>query len=190
MSTEQRRWILGGGLASGKSQVRILLAEVGISTLDADTVGHEVLEPERPAFAEVRQRWPDVVVDGQIDRGALAKIVFSDPEALAELEAITHPYIFDTIRHRVEEIEGPVVVEMPVVGERLGEDWSRLVVDARDDVKVERAISRGMDEKDARARLASQPRRDEWLAIADLVIPNHGSLADLEDSVKRVTTRL
>lgn len=190
MTTQQRRWILGGGLASGKSVVRRALGEAGIATIDADAIGHAVLEPDGPAFEPVSARWPSVVSDGRIDRRALAGIVFEDPDELAELEGMTHPHIFDMIRRRVEQINGPVVVEMPVTGERLMVTWRRVVVDARDDAKLRRAADRGMDEEDARGRLAAQPTRAEWLAIADLVIPNHSSLDELTSAVDEIVSRL
>ena len=190
MTTQERRWILGGGLASGKSAVLRVLAAAGAATVDADSVGHSVLEPEAAAFRDVAQRWPGVVSQGRIDRRALAEVVFNDPEELSTLEGITHPHIFDTIRGQVEEIEGPVVVEMPVISTALGKEWRRMVVDSRHDEKLRRAVARGMDEGDARARLGSQPSREEWLAAADLVVPNHGSLAELEKSAADVAKLL
>ena len=186
MTTQELRWILGGGLASGKSLVRRLLADAGVSTIDSDTFGHEVLEPGGAAFEAVSRRWPHVVSAGRIDRRELASVVFNDRGELAELEAMTHPHIFDTIGGRVEEIRGPVVVEMPVVTGRLGSEWRVMVIDSRHEEKLQRAIARGMDETDARARLSVQLSREEWLAMADLVIPNHGSIADLEDTVVAV----
>ena len=190
MSIQEHRWILGGGLASGKSVVRRLLSSAGIATIDADAVGHSVLEPGGGAYAEVSQRWPEVLDGGRIDRSALARIVFNDLEELAALEAMTHPHIFDTIRSRVEKIRGTVVVEMPIEARGLGSRWRRIVVDSRLETKVERAVARGMGSDDARARLAAQPDRPEWLAIADLVIPNHGSLSELEETVTLVVEQL
>lgn len=186
VTSQQRRWILCGGLASGKSQVRRLLERLGIETIDADTVGHEVLESTGAAFADVAARWPDAVVAGEVDRRWLASVVFDDPAQLRELESITHPHIFDRIRDRVEEIPGPVFVEMPLLHHSLGPEWSIAVVDARDEVRLGRAIDRGMEENDARARMKAQPSRSQWLAAADLVIPNHGELGELETAVERV----
>ena len=184
MSHEKHRWILSGGLASGKSMVRQLLEAAGISTIDADSVGHSVLLPEGEAYSAVAERWPTVVRGGEIHRGSLASIVFGDPDELAALEAITHPHIFDAIGARVEQVESVVVVEMPVLSNGLGDDWHRIVVDCRDEVRLERAINRGMRRSDASARLTTQPSRMEWLAQADLVIPNHGSLDELDRTVE------
>jgi dephospho-CoA kinase len=166
--------------------VRKMLENAGVATIDADSVGHEVLERTGPAFGAVAARWPDVVVDDEIDRSALAEVVFGDPDELRELESITHPHIFDTIKARVEELEPPIVVEMPLLQHSLGRAWSRMVVDSREDARLARAIDRGMPEGDARARLAAQPSRAQWLATADLVVPNHRSMLELRDAVSTV----
>lgn len=170
--------------------MRRILADAGVATIDADQLGHDVLRPDGPAFGEVASRWPRVVEDGEIDRGALAAIVFDDPGELSELEAITHPHIFGIIRARVEHIDGPVVVEVPLIQHRLGGDWRRIVVDTRDDVRMQRALDRGMSESDARSRMDAQPPRAEWLAVADLVVPNNGSLSELGQTVGRIIGRL
>jgi dephospho-CoA kinase len=117
-------------------------------------------------------------------------VVFNDPSQLRELETITHPHIFARINDRVEDLLGPVVVEIPVLGHGLGDDWKRIVVDSRDEVRLERAVERGMDRADAIARMASQPSRAEWLAMADLVIPNNGSLEELRAAVEDVIPHL
>jgi dephospho-CoA kinase len=183
VTVQQHLWILCGGLASGKSLVRGMLEDAGVATIDADRVGHEVLRRSGPAFQSVASRWPDVVVDGEIDRSALGDVVFGDPDELKTLESITHPHIFDTIRGQVEELEPPIVVEMPLLDHGLGNEWARMVVDARVKVRIARAIERGMKEEDARARLAAQPSRAQWLAAADLVIPNHRSTRELRETV-------
>ena len=85
----QARVVLCGGIGSGKSTVGTLLAARGAFVIDADEVGHRVLEPGGRAFDPVAGRWPSVVVDNAIDRGALGRIVFDDAAQLAELEAIT-----------------------------------------------------------------------------------------------------
>lgn len=171
--------------------MRHMIAKLGIATIDADSVGHLVLEPDGAAFDAVAKRWPSVVSDeGLIDRRALAEIVFNEEGELVALEEITHPHIFDTILGQVEKIRGPVVVEMPVISSRFADGWRRIVVDSRESEKVRRAVTRGMEEHDARARLNSQPARQEWLASADLVIPNHGSIGEMEEAVEAVVRLL
>ena len=190
VSTEQHRWILSGGLASGKSKVRELVAEAGVVTIDADSIGHTVIRSDGPAFAQVVGRWPHVAHEGEIDRPSLAAVVFDDPDELAALEGITHPHIMEVIRTRVAELEGTVVVEIPLLSHGLGEEWRRVVVDCRDEVRLARAIQRGMGDEDARARMAAQPARAEWLAVADLVVPNHGTLEELAATVEDVISVL
>jgi len=180
------RWILSGGLASGKSQVRQMLTEAGVTTIDADEVGHSVLEPDGPAFADVAARWPQAAKRGRIDRAVLATAVFEDAGELAALESMTHPHIFDTIRARVEGVGETVVVEIPVPNPGLDGEWQLIVVDSRDDVRLRRAVGRGMSERDARSRMKLQPSRAEWLGMADLVIPNHDSELELRRNVTKL----
>ena len=186
MAKRQQRWILSGGIGSGKSEVRRLFRSFGIWTLDADSLGHEILAGS--GFAQVAERWPEVVKEGEIDRKALARIVFGDLEALTELEAITHPLIFSRIESYVKAVDGVAVVEAPLIGDFGG--WSRVVVDASDDRRFERSVGRGMDPGDVSRRMASQPTRSEWLAIADLVIPNHGSIDELRSTVSKLVPLL
>jgi dephospho-CoA kinase len=158
------------------------LAERGVHTIDADAVGHQVLAEE--GFDPVAERWPAVVLEGKIDRKALARIVFGDPNELAALEAITHPLIFGRIHGDLEGFSGVAVVEMPLLA--LDLDWHRLVVDAEDGVRIQRSLDRGMDLGDVRRRMSSQPSRAEWLGAADVVIPNHDSREELQETVTLV----
>jgi dephospho-CoA kinase len=186
----KNHWTLGGGLASGKSKVRELLAHHGMATIDADQVGHQVLASFGPAFSDVADRWPHVVVDGEIDRRALANVVFNDGGELATLESLTHSHIFETIRAMVEGIEATVIVEVPLLAHRLGEDWKTIIVDCRDEIRLVRAVERGMTTEDARARIAAQPSRQQWLAAADVVIPNHDGPGELISTVGHLVPEL
>jgi dephospho-CoA kinase len=163
--------------------VRRLLEAHGVNTIDADTVGHEVLSESGAAFSEVAAEWPSVLVGGTIDRAALGRIAFSDPEELRRLEALTHPHIFSLVEGRVRSLESPVVVEVPLLAQPFESPWARMVVDAPEGLRVERAVGRGMDRQDVLRRIAQQPTRARWLAAADLVIPNHRDLTDLDDTV-------
>jgi dephospho-CoA kinase len=180
------RWQLTGGIGSGKSEVRRLLEQHGIRTVDADSVGHSILE--REAFEAVSNIWPDVVVDGVIDRSSLARVVFGEPEQLRALEAITHPLIFDRIETELAGFDGVAVVEMPLIDSDLR--WPRMVVDSLEEVRIRRAVERGMQPDDVQRRLAAQPSRAMWLGSADLVVPNHGSLRDLEQTTAMLATYL
>lgn len=178
MSSSEGRWLITGGIGSGKSEVRRLLTVRGIHTVDADAVGHLVLADE--GLTPVAERWPDVVLEGQIDRQALARIVFDDPGELEVLEAITHPLIFGRIEADLKGFSGVAVVEMPLLETSMG--WPMIVVDADDETRRGRAVQRGMDEADVRRRMASQPSRADWLAAAAVVVPNHGEIRLLEEA--------
>ena len=127
---------------------------------------------------------------GAIDRSALAEIVFADPAARADLEAITHPRVAVRIAERVAAEAGTdhvVVLDVPLLVEAgyTGLDGT-IVVDCSPDVAVRRlAESRGMDEDDARRRMAAQLDREERRARADLVIVNDGSPASLREQVEQ-----
>jgi dephospho-CoA kinase len=183
--------VLCGGLASGKSAVRALLGErPGILAIDADQVGHEMMEPDGPAFSEVAAAWPQVVSEGRIQRASLAAIVFAREAELKRLESITHPHIFGTITRRVEDFDGVVMVEVPILHHRFGEGWGRIVVDAEDQARLDRVIARGLTREEAEARMAAQPTREEWLAVADVVVPNHDTIGELEATVERLVPLL
>jgi dephospho-CoA kinase len=180
VSEVQPNWLLSGGIGSGKSVVRKVFEEHGLSTIDADSVGHEVLQPGGSGVAAVSAAWPEVVVDGEVDRKRLGAIVFADPAALAKLEGITHPGIFSLIETRLSSLIRPVVVEIPLLVQPFPGMWRRIVVDAPDDMRVERAVAKGLGREQVLLRMASQPSRRQWLAAADLVVPNNGSIEDLE----------
>jgi dephospho-CoA kinase len=184
VTSQHRRWLLTGGIGSGKSEVRRLLEAHGIRTIDADSVGHAVLEHE--ALPAVAKRWPDAVVNGRVDRSRLAEIVFTQPAELAELEAITHPLIYGRIEAELKGFEGISVVEAPVID--FGANWARMIVDAPDGIRLQRAVARGMNRDDVQRRMDAQPSRGDWLAAADVVIPNGLDLGRLEETVELLVT--
>lgn len=168
-----------------------LLAQRGALVVDADRVGHAVLEPYGEAYAAVRRRWPHVMIEGRVDRAALARVVFTDRAELARLEEVTHPAIRRRIRDMVAGTPHPlVVVEVPLRGDFMGEGWVRVVVDAPDEVRVARLRARGMEEADIMRRMKAQPSRSEWLAWADLVVDNAGDEGQLEREVDRLLNAL
>ncbi|NNE96035.1 MAG: dephospho-CoA kinase [Acidimicrobiales bacterium] len=186
------RILLSGGIGAGKSAAARIIAARGYPVIHADKIGHAVLEPEGEAFPAVAARWPEVVVDGMIDRPRLAEIVFDDPAALAELESLTHPAIAARIMNLVERESdaGLVAVELPVLLPILGDGWTRVVVDAPLEVRIQRLRDRGMEDADIEARMAAQPSRGEWRTAADHILKNHGSLRDLEAEVDRLLEAL
>ncbi|NNL13097.1 MAG: dephospho-CoA kinase [Acidimicrobiia bacterium] len=183
-----RRVVLSGGIGAGKSAVARSIEARGIPVIHADTIGHAVLEPEGEAFHAVSAWWPEILLDGHIDRSRLAQIVFEDPQALRQLESMTHPAIAARILNLVaaEEAADLVVVELPLLLPILGDGWTRVVVDAPLETRKQRLVARGMDEVDIEARMAAQPSPQEWTDAAEFVIGNGGSLEDLETEVDRL----
>ena len=183
---------LTGGIGSGKSTVSALLAALGAVVVDADRIAREVVEPGQPAYEAVVERFgPGVVApDGTLDRPKLGEIVFADPAARKDLEAITHPAIgvrMNELMAAEAETDHVVILDVPLLVEsgRTGMAGI-LVVDCDPEVAVRRLVEqRGMKEDDARRRMASQASREERLATADFVIDNSGSRADLEAAVDR-----
>jgi dephospho-CoA kinase len=177
---------LTGGIASGKSTVSAMLAERGAEIIDADHIARQVVLPGTPAWHKIRDHFgPGVLFpDGQIDRQALADIVFADPSKLALLNEITHPAIFERIADRLEECNARdliVVLDAALLIETgLAATVDVLVVVHSDrEVQIERLAAKGMREADARARIAAQLPPEQRLAKADTVVENVGSLEDL-----------
>jgi dephospho-CoA kinase len=171
-----------GGIGSGKSTVGRLFTERGAEVIEADQVGHAVLDG--PAYEEVADLWPAVAFDGRIDRGMLASVVFGSGSELRRLEGVTHPHIQSEIASMVLESEARiVVVELPVIMGIIGGSWLRVVVDAPSELRVRRLLSRGMEYSDAVERMAAQPARSEWLEYAHVVIDNSKDLTALSNQV-------
>ena len=186
---------LTGGIGSGKTYVGARLVERGAVLIDADVLAREVVEPGRPAYGRVVERFGSEVVasDGKLDRAAIAAIVFNDAQALADLNAIVHPEVGVEIAARLAtESAGDhvVVVDIPLLVEGGNADRypfaGVLVVDAPVDLALERLVSvRGMDRADAEARIANQASREERIRAADFVIMNMGTFEELEEMVAR-----
>lgn len=185
------RLVVYGGIGSGKSSVTALLSDLGFFIIEADKLGHLVLEPGGGAHAAVAERWPEVVADGVIDRSKLAAIVFTDAASLRELEAMSHPHIRSAIGEVVADLPGQnLALEMPILRDFVGEGWVRLLVDAPLQMRIDRAVARGIERQDAEARAASQPDDAQYHEAADWVIANTGSLADLESAVHELWREL
>lgn len=181
---------LTGGIGSGKSTVAAGLVERGAVLVDADAIVHELQRPGTVVFSEMVERFGEGIVaeDGSLDRGAVADLVFSDPEALAALGSIVHPRVHEEIERRIEEQSGTdnvVLLDIPLLGEA---GWPGLagtiVVDLPVEVALERLVThRGFSEEDARSRVEAQISRTERLAFADFVIDNSGTPEDLEEQL-------
>jgi dephospho-CoA kinase len=191
---------LTGGLASGKSAVAALFRGLGAFHVDADRIVHELLAPGGGAEAEVVARFGRGIVGlcGVIDRKALAAIVFADPRARSELNALVHPKVREEIARRVSAHEsGKRVAPVALVDAALlvesgiHRDLDALiVVTSSERTQIARAIDRGMTEAEARARIAAQAPLQDKLAAADFVIDNDGSLDETARQVRAVWDEL
>ena len=178
---------LTGGIGSGKSTVSTMLAERGAVVVDTDAVARQVVAPGGPARGALVARFgPDLAAD----RRALAGVVFADPSALADLNAIVHPAVRSEVGRRLEALraEGAevVVLAVPLLVEtgRSYDVAGVVVVDCPEEIAVRRLVEhRGMDEADVRRRMAAQASRSQRTATADVVIHNDASLADLVPQV-------
>jgi dephospho-CoA kinase len=188
---------LTGGIASGKSTVSAILAELGAVVIDADALAREVVQRGTPGLeAVVAEFGPEVLTpEGDLDRPAMGAIVFADPDARRRLEAIIHPLV----HRRGAELEAAapadavVVHDIPLLteGGRAGSFDAVIVVDAPPELQVARMVAdRGWTREDAEARIAAQASRKDRLAIATHVVDNTGSLADLRVQVEAIYASL
>jgi dephospho-CoA kinase len=185
---------LTGGIGSGKSTVARLLEKLGAVVFDADLLAREAVEPGTPGHATVIERFgADVLAPGgELDREALASIVFADPAARRDLEQIVHPEVRRLFAEgseayrdtdRVVVFSAPLLVEtgMHTAFEVL------VVVSATVATQIERLMrQRGMSEPSIRARIDAQAPLEDKAAAADFLIDNEGSLDELESQVEQL----
>jgi dephospho-CoA kinase len=192
---------LTGGIGSGKSTVAVLLAERGAVIVDADQIARDLQSAGSPVLDRMAERFGAHIIDddGSLDRGAVAAIVFGDSvdarQALADLNGIVHPAMQDEIKRQIAAHAGTdrvVVLDFPLLGENPRDDVAAtVVVDVDPDVAVDRLVRfRGMDEADARKRIASQISREDRLATASHVVDNSGDLDALRDRVAGLWVQL
>lgn len=190
---------LTGGIGSGKSTVSRFLGEMGAVVLDADKVGHQAYQPGTETWKELVAAFGEDIVapDSTIDRRKLGAIVFADPEALARLNRIMHPRMFDMMKARIEEYRGQgtevVVLEAAIL---LEANWTPLVDEvwvtvASESIVVQRTRERtGLPEEQIKARIRSQLSNEERSQQAKVVITNDGDLAELRVKVEKLWQEL
>lgn len=192
---------LTGGIGAGKSEVARRLAKLGAVIIDADVAARAVVEPGTEGLDRVVAAFgPEVLrSDGSLDREALAAIVFAEPARRAELNAIVHPLAgawMLAAEQAALEAGGQdlmVVHDVPLLAENglAGMYDKVVVVDVPAEIQLERLVlDRGMTSAGARSRLAAQATREQRLAIADIVIDNSGTLADLDRRVHEAWAEL
>jgi dephospho-CoA kinase len=184
---------LTGGIGAGKSTVSLLLAEFGAAIVDADLIARAVVAPGTAGLAAIAEHFGAEVLlpDGALNRPALANIVFGDSEALAALNAVTHPAIALEVTSQTNQHRGSDRVVVYDAALLIGKGPSgmvgRIVVDVDPEIAVGRLREfRGFSEADARARIAAQVDRATRLSAADFVIDNSADLGALRCEVAQV----
>ncbi len=180
---------LTGGIAAGKSEALRILAELGAATVSTDGLVHELLGTESVRDSLVGRWGADVAPDGEVDRAAVAAVVFERREELQWLEALLHPLVRERVRAWTEGLPAGTevaVVEVPLLFEgEMGPTFDATVtVVAADEHRLARAASRGHGGLEARD--GRQLTQDEKAARATWVVENHGSVADLEAELERL----
>ena len=175
---------LTGGIGSGKSTVARRWVELGATEVDADLLAREVVEPGSIGLEQVVQEFgPSVLTQsGNLDRAALAKIAFANDANRVKLESILHPLIQDLALKKVSNLEGIIVYTIPLFVESKSKlQFDKVVaISCDEDVRVSRLLEhRGMNETEARSRIAAQASDSEREAVADLVIDSTCSLEEL-----------
>ncbi len=193
VTTEKKPLRIGltGGIASGKSTIADMFAALGVPIVDTDVIAREIVAPGAAALVEIRARFGDEIIDatGNLDRGAMRKLVFADDSARSDLEAILHPRIGVETRRQADAAGGPyqIIVVPLLAGSALLQFVDRvLLVDCDEETQIERLLARDA-ETDAQARsiLAAQASRDQLLELADDVVGNNG---DIDDARRQVAS--
>jgi dephospho-CoA kinase len=189
MSARPFRVALTGGIASGKSTVADLFAALGVPVIDTDVIAREVVEPGRPALAQVAEAFGRGVLDadGRLDRKRMREHIFSDPDARRRLEAILHPAIRAEMERQSQAAGGPyqvLVIPLLAEGGRRDHVDRVLLVDVPEELQIQRVMWRdGVSHDQAQASLNAQASRAQRLAMADDVLRNTGRVDDLREQV-------
>jgi dephospho-CoA kinase len=195
MSSRSFRVGLTGGIASGKSTAAKFFGALGVPIIDTDQLARDVVEPGQPPLERLVERFgPSILTeDGHLDRPALRNIVFSDPKARADLEALTHPAIGVAVEARSAEAGGiyQILVIPLLVEKSLGSQLDRVVVvDCDEELQIRRLQARdGSTLEQARAILNVQTSRGARLKAAHDVIKNEGDMSAVRDQVEKLHAR-
>jgi dephospho-CoA kinase len=190
---------LTGGIASGKSAVAAMLREMGFAVLDADSLAHKLIEPGQPAYDEVLQEFGQSVLapGGRVDRAKVSAIVFNDRAKLKRLNAIVHPRVAEIVLHQFVEwqrsgMRDAAFVEAALLIESgIHKNLDGLVVAwCHPDQQLERLLTRGLSEAEARRRIAAQLPVEEKLRLATEKIDCSGSLEETRRQVQALATKL
>jgi dephospho-CoA kinase len=190
---------LTGGIASGKTTVAELLKTRGFEVLDADSLGHDLMQPGQAAYDDIVREFGNAVLgpDASVDRAKLGAIVFADAEKRAALNRILHPRILDAVQRWFVSLDLPGGPEFAFVeAALLVEAGYRSILDrlivcwSRAEQQIERLLMRGLSAEQARLRLAAQMPAEEKRRAADDVIDCSGSLEETERQVEKLLETL
>lgn len=190
---------LTGGIASGKSTVASMLRDADCLVLEADPLGHEMLEPGQASYDEIVREFGEEILDAdeKVDRTKLGAIVFSDSTKRAQLNRILHPRILDVVRRWFTALERPggpdfAFVEAALIIEAgFQKELDRVIVCwCRPDQQIERLLERGLSREQAQLRLAAQMPIDEKRRLADDVIDCSGLVEDTARQVAHLLEKL
>lgn len=190
---------LTGGIASGKSTVAEILRRMGAAIVDADILSREVVEPGQPAWQDIVDTFGEDVLqsDQTLDRQKLRKVIFDNPAARKQIEAIIHPRVRALAEQRIAEHQAQgvelIVYEVPLLFEGKIHEWLRPVILVACDLATQR---RRVEKRDsvtpeaAQKVIDAQMSLDEKRKLADYTIENNGSLSDLERHVGAVIEKI
>jgi len=186
---------LTGNIGTGKSTVAWMFEELGVATLNADTIAREVITPKKFAWKKIYERYGRVVLlaDDIIDRKALAQIIFQDPGEREFLESVIHPHVREEIKHRIGMItkaeEPLLIIEVPLLFEA---GWSDIfdaiiVVRCDEELEIKRCAEKfEISDEEVRLRIAAQLPIEKKVDGADAVIDNNGEIEETRVQVTRL----
>lgn len=181
---------LTGGIASGKSTVARMLAELGVNVISADEIAHQVMRSGSALFEDIVAHFGSDILneDGEIDRARLGEIVFANDNERRTLNNLVHTEVIEVIKEDMAKEKGLVAVEVPLLVEAdmTGLFDKIVVVTAAPDQQLERLLKKGISEEDALRRISSQIGNDERLRYADYILINKGSLINLQRQVENL----
>jgi len=191
MSNDKKIIGLTGPIGSGKNEVAKILRRHGAHIIEADEIGHKLFVPMSDIWCKIVSAFGSKVLmrGGAINRHKLGQIVFSDPEKLKTLNLITHPKIKEAIEAEIKDKKGVVVINaaLPQLFEELVD--KTVVVAASKEKRLKRLLKQGLSKAEAEKRIKSQISQKDYLKIADVVIRNDGTIAQLKRLMKSIFQR-
>ena len=192
-----KRYVVGltGGIGSGKSVAAQMFRAWGVEVIDADSLAREVVEPGQPALGDIAAHFGSelLTAEGYLDRAALRKVVFSNPEQKSWLENLLHPLIAELLQRRLNATKSPyAILESPLLLET--EQYKLvdrvIVIDVNEEIQIDRSVRRdGSDETVIRSIIASQIDRAKRIKRADDLVPNEESREQLRENIEALHSK-